>query len=194
MKRNAAIWACISIVGLAVVFLHPSGAEQSSSLAAVEADVSKAFPDVAVMPTADLETMEQRGQPLVLLDARTEPEFAVSRIKGAQRVEPTISATQFTDAFGANIKGRKVVIYCAVGGRSSALVNRIEKVAKQAGADGVYSLQGGIFRWHNERRPLVGPVGATDEVHPFSARAARLIERQEGVAYEPGSSKSAKAD
>jgi rhodanese-related sulfurtransferase len=146
------------------------------------------------MPTAELETIEQSGQPVVLLDARSEPEFAVSRIKGARRVEPGISATQFTDAFGADLKGRKVVVYCAVGGRSSALANRIEKVATQAGADGVYSLQGGIFRWHNERRPLVGPVGATDEVHPFSARAARLIERQEGVAYVPGSSKSAKAD
>jgi rhodanese-related sulfurtransferase len=194
MIRNAAVWACISVVGLAALFLHSSGAEQVPSLAAVEADVTKAFPNVAVMPTADLQAIEKSGQPVVLLDARSDAEFAVSRIEGARRVEPSMSATQFKDAFGTDLKGRKVVVYCAVGRRSSVLASRIENVAKQAGADGVYSLQGGIFRWHNEKRPLLGPLGATDEVHPYSARAARLIERQEGVAYAPGSSQSAKAD
>ncbi|MBY0224290.1 MAG: rhodanese-like domain-containing protein [Hyphomicrobium sp.] len=194
MKRTKAAWACIFAVGLAVVFLQPLGAERASSLAAVEANITKAFPDVAVMPTADLETIEQSGQSVILFDARSEEEFAVSRIKGARRVEPGMSVTQFQNEFGADLKGRKIVVYCAVGQRSSVLASRIKNVAKQAGADGVYSLQGGIFRWHNERRPLVGPVGATDEVHPFSANAARLIERQEGVAYVPGSSKSAKVD
>jgi rhodanese-related sulfurtransferase len=176
------------------MFLHPAGAEQASPLAAVEADVKKAFPNVAVMPTADLEAIEKSGQPVVLLDARSDAEFAVSRIEGARRVDPSMSATQFKDAFGTDLKGRKVVVYCAVGGRSSTLASRIDRVAKEAGADGVYSLQGGIFRWHNEKRPLVGPAGATSEVHPFSANAERLIERQEGVAYTPGASKSAKAD
>jgi rhodanese-related sulfurtransferase len=194
MNRNGAVWARVFVVGLAVLFPHQAGAEQASPLAAVEADVKKAFPNVAVMPTADLEAIEKSGQPVVLLDARSDAEFAVSRIEGAQRVDPSMSATQFKDAFGADLKGRKVVVYCAVGGRSSTLASRIDRVAKEAGADGVYSLQGGIFRWHNEKRPLVGPVGATNEVHPFSANAARLIERQEGVAYTPGASKAAKAD
>jgi rhodanese-related sulfurtransferase len=194
MNRYGAVWAGILVAGLAVMVLHPAGAEQASPLAAVEADVKKAFPNVAVMPTADLEAIEKSGQPVVLLDARSDAEFAVSRIEGARRVDPSMSATQFKDAFGTDLKGRKVVVYCAVGGRSSTLASRIDRVAKEAGADGVYSLQGGIFRWHNEKRPLVGPAGATNEVHPFSANAARLIERQEGVAYTPGASKSAKAD
>lgn len=194
MNRYGAVWAGILVAGLAVMFLHPAGAEQASPLAAVEADVKKAFPNVAVMPTAYLEAIEKSGQPVVLLDARSDAEFAVSRIEGARRVDPSMSATQFKDAFGTDLKGRKVVVYCAVGGRSSTLASRIDRVAKEAGADGVYSLQGGIFRWHNEKRPLVGPAGATNEVHPFSANAARLIERQEGVAYTPGASKSAKAD
>jgi rhodanese-related sulfurtransferase len=194
MNKNGAVWARVFAVGLAVMFPHSAGAEQASPLAAVEADVKKAFPNVAVMPTAELEAIEKSGQPVVLLDARSDAEFAVSRIEGARRVDPSMSATQFEDAFGTDLKGRKVVVYCAVGGRSSTLASRIDRVAKEAGADGVYSLQGGIFRWHNEKRPLVGPVGATNEVHPFSANAARLIERQEGVAYTPGASKSAKAD
>jgi rhodanese-related sulfurtransferase len=177
-------------VGLPLLCLHPARADQATPLAAVEADVRKAFPNVTVMPTAELENIEKSGQPIVLLDARSEQEFAVSRIEGARRVDPGMSATQFKDAFGEDLKGRKVVVYCAVGGRSSTLASRIDTVARSAGADGVYSLQGGIFRWHNENRPLLGPGGATDEVHPFSANAARLIERQEGVAYSPGASKA----
>lgn len=194
MSRNRAVQAGIFAVGLALMFLHPVGAEQASPLAAVEADVKKAFPNVSVMSTADLETLEKSGQPVVLLDARSDQEFTVSRIEGARRVDAGMSSTQFMEAFGADLKGRKVVVYCAVGGRSSTLASRIDKVAKEAGAEGVYSLQGGIFRWHNEKRPLVGPAGATNEVHPFSANAARLIERQEGVAYTPGASKAAKGD
>lgn len=194
MSRSRAVRAVILAVGLPILSLHPAAAEQTSPLAAVEADVRRAFPNVAVMPTGDLEAIEKSGQPVVLIDARSEQEFAVSHIQGARRVDPNMSPTQFKDAFGADLKGRKVVVYCAVGGRSSTLASRIDKVAKQAGADGVYSLQGGIFRWHNENRPLVGPGGATNEVHPFSANAARLINRQEGVAYTPGASKAAKAD
>jgi rhodanese-related sulfurtransferase len=194
MSRSRAFRAGIFAVGLPLLFQHPVVAEQASPLAAVEAEVRKAFPNVAVMPTADLEAIEKSGQSVVLLDARSEQEFAVSHIEGARRVDPNMSPTQFKAAFGADLRNRKVVVYCAVGGRSSTLVSRIDKVAKQAGADGVYSLQGGVFRWHNEKRPLVGPGGATNEVHPFSTNASRLIERQEGVAYTPGASKAAKAD
>jgi rhodanese-related sulfurtransferase len=169
-----------------------ANAEQASPLAAVEADMRKAYPNVANMRPADLVDLEASGKPVVLLDARTDAEFGVSRIAGAQHVDPRISATEFQSRFGADLEGKTVVIYCAVGGRSSDLANRIDKVARQAGAAGVYNMEGGIFRWHNEKRPLTGPSGATDEVHPFSANAARLIERQEGVAYRPGTSKSAK--
>lgn len=185
-------WVVLATAGLPLLSVSPAIAEQASPLAAVEADVRKAFPKVEVMPSAELESLEKSGAPVVLLDARSDQEFAVSRIAGAQHVDPGMSAAQFKERFGTELKGRKVVVYCAVGGRSSTLASRIDRVAKEAGADGIYSLQGGIFRWHNEQRPLVGPAGATAEVHPFSATAARLIERQDGVAYTPGTSRAAK--
>ncbi len=179
-------------VGLSLV--APADAGDASPLTAVEADLRKAYPSVPVMGSAELAELSKTGDAVVLLDARTDAEYGVSRIAGAQRVDPRMPAAQFQTAFGDKVKGKKVVVYCAVGGRSSDLASRIGAVAKQAGAEGVYSLEGGIFRWHNEKRPLVGPSGATDEVHPFSPNAAALIARPEGIAYQPGTSKSARTD
>jgi rhodanese-related sulfurtransferase len=181
-----------AILAVLLAFQAPALAEQASPLDKVEADLRKSYPAVAVMGSQELATLEKTGADLVLLDARTDAEFGVSRIPGAQRVDPRMSAKQFQSAFGANLKGKTVVVYCAVGGRSSDLASRIDATARAAGAKGVYNLEGGIFRWHNEKRPLVGPSGATDEVHPFSPNAAALIQRQEGIAYRPGTSKLSK--
>lgn len=183
-----------SALAVLLAFAVPALAEQPSPLDAVEADLRKSYPAVAVMGSEELATLEKGGAAVLLLDARTDAEFGVSRIPGAQRVDPRMSAKQFQSTFGANLKGKKVVVYCAVGGRSSDLASRIDAAAKDAGATGVYNLEGGIFRWHNEKRALEGPSGPTDEVHPFSPNAASLIKRQEGIAYRPGTSKLGKAD
>ncbi len=189
MTRSTA-WA---VIAAAFVLSAAAMAEQALPLDAVEADLRKSYPTVSVMGSEDLAKLDTSGDGVLLLDARTDAEFGVSRIHGAHRVDPRMSATQFQSLFGANLKGKKVVVYCAVGARSSGLVRRIDATAREAGAVGVYNLGGGIFRWHNEKRPLQGPSGATDEVHPFSWRSAPLIKRQEGIAYRPGMSKLGKA-
>lgn len=186
------IAAMVFAVLLAVAL--PALAEQASPLDKVEADLRKSYPAVSVMGSEELATLEKTGADVVLLDARTDAEFGVSRIPGAQRVDPRMSAKQFQSTFGDKLKGKKVVVYCAVGGRSSDLASRIDATAKDAGAAGVYNLEGGIFRWHNEKRVLEGPSGPTDEVHPFSPNAASLIKRQEGIAYRPGTSKVSKGE
>lgn len=191
MTFRSIAWAFISA---SLVMAGSALAEQASPLDAVEADLRKAYPNVAVMGSEELSRLKTNGGDIVLLDARTDAEFGVSRIDGAKRVDPRMSAKQFQSTFGTDLKGKTVIVYCAVGGRSSDLASRIAGVAQQAGAAGVYNLEGGIFRWHNEKRPLVGPSGATDEVHPFSRNAASLIKRQEGIAYRPGTSKVSKGD
>jgi 3-mercaptopyruvate sulfurtransferase SseA len=81
----------------------PALAEQASPLDAVEADLRKSYPAVAVMGSEELATLEKSGAEVVLLDARTDAEFGVSRIPGAQRVDPRMSAKQFQSTFGANL-------------------------------------------------------------------------------------------
>lgn len=168
-------------------------AEQNAPLAAVEVDLRKAYPNVPIVSPDAFTEWRAAGKPVVVIDARTEAEFAVSHIEGAKRVDPRLSADGFRQAFGAGLTGKTVVVYCAVGARSSKLADRIGPVAREAGAEGVYNLEGGVFRWHNESRPLVGPAGKTDEVHPYATSTERLITRKDGIAYRPGTSPSATA-
>lgn len=188
MRRAIVLLAALLAVA------SPALAEQASPLDAVEADLRKSYPTVAVMGSEDLAKLDTSAGGVLLLDARTNAEFGVSRIPGAQRVDPSMSGTQFQSTFGADLKGKTVVVYCAVGARSARFASRIDRVARDAGAEGVYNLRGGIFRWHNERRPLDGPSGSTDEVHPFSVKYNPLIKRQDGIAYRPGNSKLGKAE
>ncbi len=160
-------------------------AEQNAALAAVEADLKKAYPNVELVSPDALDEWRNAGKPLVVIDARTEAEFAVSHIEGARRVDPRLSPAGFRDTFGGDLTGKT---------RSAKLADRIGPMAREAGASGVYNLEGGIFRWHNESRPLVGPSGKTDEVHPYATSSERLITRKEGIAYRPGTSSSAKAE
>jgi Rhodanese-like domain len=73
------------------------------------------------------------------------------------------------------------VFYCSVGMRSSSLAAEVQEALVKAGASGVFNLRGGMFGWHNARRPLVDAAGATDFVHPFNDKWGKLVARQEQV-------------
>jgi rhodanese-related sulfurtransferase len=104
----------------------------------------------------------------VLLDVRTAAEWNVSHIAGARRVDPTATA----DVAGAGLaKDATIVTYCSVGYRSSELANRL----RVAGFTNVRNLEGSIFQWANEHRPLVSGDHRVTRVHPFNAWWGRLL-------------------
>jgi rhodanese-related sulfurtransferase len=182
------------LLAVSAIFVCQAHAEQNAMLGAVEAKIRASYASIPHMTSAEYEALEASGEPIVLLDARSKEEFAVSHLPGAHYVDPGIWKWSFRNAYGSDLKGKKVVIYCAVGARSSNLASRITDIAKEAGATGIYNLEGGIFRWHNEGRPLVGPNGKTDEIHPYDENNSRLIDRKDLIAYTPGGSKRAKAN
>ena len=113
-------------------------------------------------------------------------EFAVSRLPGAVRVQPGMSAAKFVAQYGALTKGKQVIFYCSVGVRSSKFAEAVKKQLANQGASGVANLTGGIFRWHNEQRELVNGNGQTDIVHPYNRRWGRLVNRKSQLRYDPG--------
>lgn len=162
-------------------------ASDQHALASVEVKVRRDYPAVAQLKGDELAALErEKGDGIVLLDVREEDEFAVSHLEGANRIDPRLSAAQFSEALGPAVHGKTVVLYCAVGVRSSRLADRISAVAKEAGANGVYSLEGGIFRWHNEGRPLVRGSQQTQEVHAYDRQWGQLLERQDLAVFTPG--------
>ena len=145
-------------------------------LAAIEARLSDRY-DFPQISGQSLAQMQASPDGVILFDVREPPEYAVSHIAGAIQVSPDISAVDFMAQYASLITGRDVVFYCSVGRRAGRLAARVEKPAAAAGAR-VHNLSGGIFRWHDERRALVGPDGApTEQVHQYNRAVGQLMPR-----------------
>jgi len=129
---------------------------------------------------------------VVIFDVRERAEFEVSHIPGAIQVDPDLTAREFLSRFksvldrpAAGQSGpTSVVFYCSVGVRSSKLASRVHKAGGDALRGRLHNLRGGIFRWHNESRDLVGPDGAGEGmVHGYDAYWSRFLTRSDNVIY-----------
>lgn len=148
----------------------PVSASGEDALAREKRLVRSKFPLVRQLQPAELAALlkeEQLRKP-ILLDVRTQAEFDVSHLPGARRVEP--------DARPANVKAsldpnRPVVLYCSVGFRSSALAEKLMK----AGMTDVFNLEGSIFAWANEGRPLELDGKPASKVHPYNKTFGKML-------------------
>jgi rhodanese-related sulfurtransferase len=104
----------------------------------------------------------------VLLDVRTPDEWNVSHLPGARRVDPNTSA----ETVVADLpKEMPIVTYCAVGYRSGEMADRLRAL----GFSNVRNLEGSIFQWANEHRPLVQESERVSTVHPYSPFWGHLL-------------------
>lgn len=146
--------------------------------ALVNAKIRSEFPDVRRITTAELAAwINDPSRPAPrLVDVRTRAEFDVSHLRDAKHVE--------ADAAAAAVGGRKdqpIVAYCSVGYRSGAFAKRLG----EAGYTNVANLEGSIFRWANEGRPIVSGSGAADKVHPYNRTWGLLLKRHHRAAVPP---------
>jgi rhodanese-related sulfurtransferase len=128
------------------------------------------FPMVEWITTEQLANWlaNKNRPPPVLLDVRTEEEWDVSHLSGARRVEPNASIEQ---AVGGMPKETPIVTYCAVGYRSGELATKL----RGSGFTHVRNLEGSIFQWANEHRPMVQGDEPVTTVHPYSSLWGRLL-------------------
>ena len=131
------------------------------------------FPKVRQLSTAELADWLKDGSRAapVLLDVRTGAEFDVSHLPGARRVEPEAEAAKVAPLL---TPGRSVVTYCSVGYRSSAMAQRLAK----AGVTEVFNLEGSIFQWANEGRPLERDGKPANKVHPYNGTFGKMLDPQ----------------
>jgi rhodanese-related sulfurtransferase len=128
------------------------------------------FPEVAWISTEELANLladKSRPAPL-LLDVRTPEEWNVSHLPGARHAEPKASVESVTAGI---LKETPIVTYCAVGYRSAEMAKRL----RAAGFTNVRNLEGSIFEWANEHRPLVRDEQPVSTVHPYNALWGRLL-------------------
>ncbi len=112
---------------------------------------------------------DKERPPPVLLDVRTDEEWNVSHLFGARRVDPNSSIEKLYPEIS---KESPIVTYCSVGYRSGALAMKL----REAGFSNVRNLEGSIFQWANEHRPLVREDQPVTTVHPYSNLWGRLLD------------------
>ncbi|NER18198.1 rhodanese-like domain-containing protein [Spongiivirga citrea] len=105
-----------------------------------------------------------KNQDAILLDAREESEFLVSRIENAVYVGYDQFNLRKTKKSLVD-KDQKIVVYCSLGVRSEHIAYKLKK----AGYTNVYNLYGGIFEWKNKGNPIYNNQKLkTDSIHVFS--------------------------
>lgn len=186
MDRNARVLAVLATIAVLVAVVaaqfvppmqQPTANEARAALTETMNNVAQRWPDLPHTPT---ETVAKRigDDDFLLIDARSDEEFGVSHLKGAIHVPPDTSPEAFVALHGDKIAGKDVMFYCAVGVRSSTLATKLEPTLKKRGAKSVAEMAGGIFAWHNEKRPLTSARGETNLVHSYDAWWGRMVARQ----------------
>lgn len=154
-----------ALLSLAWLSAQPVRAETFES---IKQAVRKKFPTVQQVSTAELAAWladTNRVQPL-LVDVREQEEFAVSHLRGARNFT---SVAQVKSALPSN--ALPVLVYCSVGYRSSALAEKLQR----AGVRNVANLEGSLFQWANENRPLHRGINTVREVHGYSRKWSELL-------------------
>jgi len=137
----------------------------------VNAKIRHDFPEVKRITTAELAAWMDDGkrpQP-TLLDVRTRAEFEVSHLPRARHITPDSAASVIREA-----KDQPIVTYCSVGYRSGGFAKKL----MEAGYTNVVNLEGSIFRWANEGRPIVRDGRNVEQVHPYNRTWGMLLKKQ----------------
>ena len=127
---------------------------------------------------------ERLGSPrLRLLDIRSRDDYSRGHLPGAVWAE---TPSEITAVLRTVSDQQPVVLYCSVGVRSSKAAANLMR----SGRAYVFNLQGSIFKWANEGRPLTADDHIAHVVHPYNERWGVLL-KPELRFHRPTSSASA---
>ncbi len=169
-RRRGNIRFAVGLAALVVVTFALAGC-QPLDWFLLKRTLRSKFHDIQWITTqqlADWLADGQRPAP-VLLDVRTPAEWNVSHLANARRVDPQATAQE---AAGGLAKDAPIVAYCSVGYRSGEMAQRL----RAAGFSHVQDLEGSIFEWANEGRPLVHEGKPANKVHPYNASWGKLLQ------------------
>jgi rhodanese-related sulfurtransferase len=153
---------------LVVLYFSPIGARTWNDIQTI---IRGQFPDVPQIPPRQLAEWLAGAGPtndLTIIDARGAEEYALSHLPHAIHA-PSVTAVQQQ----VPRRNARIVTYCAVGYRSSALAEKL----RRAGYTNVHNLEGAIFAWANEGRPLNrGEIELhPPRVHAFDSKWGQLL-------------------
>lgn len=104
----------------------------------------------------------------LILDARSQEEYAVSHIKLAQWIDSTHQAIPVLSEVPLDTP---IVVYCSIGYRSAKIAQQLSL----AGYQNVFNLSGGIFQWANKGKPIFKDNHQVETVHPYNFIWGKLL-------------------
>jgi rhodanese-related sulfurtransferase len=156
--------ACASLI---LIYFKPVHAESWNE---IQRTIRNRFPDVRRISAGEFSAwLDDAGRVApVLIDARKEEEFDVSHLPNARHAR-TVKAVRAV----VPSENQPIVVYCAMGYRSSSLARKLRK----AGFTNVANLEGSLFGWANEGRPLHRGTASANptKVHPYNGKWGKLL-------------------
>ncbi len=126
---------------------------------------------VPLIQPEQLADWKNQNAQVFLLDTRTNREFQVSHIAGAELIDYESFHNEDVNHIPKN---KKVVVYCSVGYRSE----RIGEKLQELGFTEVYNLYGGIFQWKNQDHQVVDAKNLpTENVHAYNKSWGQWLEK-----------------
>jgi len=153
------------------------------SLETVQSNIEKKYNKIDHIDGRDFLNLNKENT--IVFDVRQQNEFDISHIKSATRISPNIENDVFINKFGDKLKEKNIIFYCSVGQRSSSLASRLQPFLLALGANEIYNLKGGIFKWHNEKRALVLQGHPTNFIHPFNTKWGLLLDDKQSIRFLP---------
>ncbi|WP_018290392.1 rhodanese-like domain-containing protein [Verrucomicrobium sp. 3C] len=169
VSRFRALWLVLGVVlGGCSLIAPPPELSWERVLSAIR----DRFPDVPTISTEELakELDGSRQERPALLDVRTVDEFDVSHLKGAIRVSPNERIGAISRQFRMD---QRIVVYDSVGFRAASFARRLH----QSGYTEAKYLEGGIFKWANEGRPVYRGEKRVNVVHPSDSYWGQLLKK-----------------
>lgn len=165
--------ACGAALTLAAAAAQPSRAAKPPQWPEVKARIRSRFPTVPQLSVPALAAWlnDPAREPPMLLDTRTDQEFADGHLPGAIRVQDVEAALQRMQQRAAGVH---VVLYCSVGYRSSALAAALAS----RGVQRIHNLEGSLFEWANSGHPVITREGRPGKVHPYDETWGTLLRRE----------------
>ena len=173
MKKSSALFSLFGLTQLVMVIAVGTAlflAYEPWRWGRLKDEVRVKFPDVPRIPTDELANwLKRTGEthPL-LLDVRSAAEYDTSHLPGARRASDTLAELGIEGT-----PNHPIVLYCTVGFDSSREAQRY----LQRGHTRVQTLEGGVFLWANEERPLENSRGPTTTVAPGNSPYTSFLER-----------------
>ena len=157
-------------LSLAIPVFSGCGDSRAPDLETIKQEIREKFPDVDPIPANHLADWILQEREILLVDVREKSEFDISHLQNAfHSQQPDEIHRIFTQG-----NFSEVVVYCSVGYRSAQMARRL----KSRGLQSVFNLEGSIFEWANQDRPVYNSSGPAQQVHPYDEEWGNLLRPQ----------------